>query len=78
VDLTEMGLSLPSGAIDGARNGLIVHEDVAHIALVTSSRLIDAIANMVVKLTGRRDHVSIHASPQAAMDHLVKLASTQS
>jgi hypothetical protein len=77
MDLTEMSLTLPSGAIDASRNGLLVHEDVAHISLVTPSRMIDMLANMVGKLTGRGKLMSIHSSLQAAMDHLVKLANGQ-
>ncbi len=77
MDVREVSLSLPSGTLDAARNGLLVHGDVAHISLVTSSRLVDALANMLAKLAGRKNHISIQPSVQAAMDHLVKLAGAQ-
>ncbi len=77
MDASEMSLSMPDGAINAARNSYLTHENLAHVSLVTASRLFDMLANMVAKLTGRKNQISIHPSRQAAMDHLVKLASGQ-
>ncbi len=77
MDASEMSLSLPDGAINAARNSYLVDKNVAHTAVVTASRMFDMLANMVATLTGRKNQLSVHPSPKAALDYLVKLASGQ-
>ncbi len=77
IDASEMSLALPDGFVNAARNGYLASAELAHVSVVTSSRLVDTLANMIARLTRRKNQMSIHPSVQAAMDHLVKLASAQ-
>jgi len=74
VDASEMDIGLPAGFMDGKRESFFLNPNVQHVALYTSSWLLNSVAKMLSKLTRQRDKLSIHNSREAALGHLKGLA----
>ena len=74
LDISEMNTSLPEGFLDGARNSFFIHPNMAHTAMYTQSTALGTLAKMISKLTRRKDKLTIHASYQEALNHLVVLS----
>lgn len=73
VDASELGVALTPNYIDTARKSFFTNPNLAHMAVYTGSPMLDAIGNMIAKLTRRRDRLSLHKSREEALDHLMKL-----
>ncbi len=76
-DVTAMATQLPEGFLDGARRSFFVNPEVQHLALVLRSSLLRSVALMVANMTGRRDHISLHDTVDAAEVHLMGLIRQQ-
>jgi hypothetical protein len=70
LDVSEMNVGLPDGFLDGARNSFFIHPNMAHMALFSTSSMLNSIAMMVAKLTGRPGKMSIHNNYDSAFKHL--------
>lgn len=73
VDASELSLALPANYLDTARNSFFINPNLAHMAVFTGSSMLDAIGNMIAKLTRKRERLSLHKSRDEALNHLLKL-----
>ncbi|MBZ0282048.1 MAG: hypothetical protein K8L97_15015 [Anaerolineae bacterium] len=73
VDASELSLALPANYLDTARNSFFINPNMAHLSVYTGSTMLDAIGNMIAKLTRRRDRLSLHKSRDEALNHLLKM-----
>lgn len=73
VDASELSLALPANYLDTARHSFFTNPNMAHMAVYTGSTMLDAIGNMIAKLTRKRDKLSLHKSREEAIEHLLKL-----
>jgi hypothetical protein len=74
LDISKMSTSLPEDFLDGARNSFFIHPNMAHTAMYTQSTALGTIARMIAKLTRRKDKLTLHATYQEALNHLVALS----
>ena len=77
VDASEMDIGLPAGFMDGKRESFFMNPNLQHVALYSTSWLLNSAAKMMGKLTRQRDKLSVHDTREAAMEHLKNMA-TQS
>ncbi len=73
VDASDLTMALPANYLDTARKSFFVNPHLAHMAVYTGSPMLDAIGNMIAKLTRRREQLSLHKSYEAALNHLLKM-----
>ncbi len=73
VDASDLSLSLPPNYLDTARKSFFTHPNLEHMAVFTGSTMLDAIGNMIAKLTRRREQLSLHKSREDALNHLLSL-----
>lgn len=74
LDVSAMNLGLPEQFLDGAKHSFFIHPNLVHMAMYTDSNLLTHIGNMVAKLTQRQEKLSIHSSYDAALKHLLHMA----
>jgi hypothetical protein len=74
VDASEMDVGLPAGFMDGNRESFFMNTNLRHVALYSTSWLLNSVAKMLGKLTRQRDKLSVHDTREAALSHLTKLA----
>ncbi|MBZ0288539.1 MAG: hypothetical protein K8I30_13060 [Anaerolineae bacterium] len=74
VDASEMDIGLPAGFMDGKRESFFMNPNLAHVAVYSTSWLLNSAAKMLGKLTRQRDKLSVHDTREAALEHLKNLA----
>jgi hypothetical protein len=77
VDASEMDIGLPAGFMDGKRESFFMNPNLQHVALYSTSWLLNSAAKMLGKLTRQRDKLSVHDTREAALEHLKNLAAQQ-
>jgi hypothetical protein len=73
MDGSKMQVGLPENFLEGAKNSFFINPNLVHMALYLESQLLRTIANMVAKVTRRREKLSLHPSFDAAIQHLLDL-----
>ncbi|MBC8099348.1 MAG: hypothetical protein H7Y11_07885 [Armatimonadetes bacterium] len=73
LDASKLNVGLPDGFLEGAKNSYFINPNLQHMALYVESGLLRLVGQMVAKITGRRDKLSVHSSQAAAMAHLEAL-----
>jgi hypothetical protein len=71
VDASDMDIGLPAGFMDGKRESFFLNPNLQHVALYTTSWLLNSAAKMLGKITRQRDKLSVHDSREAALEHLM-------
>ena len=74
VDASEMDIGLPAGFMDGKRESFFMNPNLQHVALYSTSWLLNSAAKMMGKLTRQRDKLSVHDTREAALEHLKSMA----
>lgn len=74
VDASDMDIGLPAGFMDGKRESFFLNPNAQHVALYTTSWLLNSAAKMLGKITRQREKLSVHDSREAALEHLLTLA----
>ncbi len=74
VDASEMDIGLPAGFMDGKRESFFMNPNLQHVALYSTSWLLNSAAKMLGKLTRQRDKLSVHDTREAALEHLKSMA----
>ncbi|MEO8608281.1 MAG: hypothetical protein ABI690_10385 [Chloroflexota bacterium] len=74
VDASEMDIGLPAGFMDGKRESFFMNPNLQHVALYSTSWLLNSAAKMLGKLTRQRDKLSVHDSRESALEYLENLA----
>ena len=74
IDASDMDIGLPAGFMDGKRESFFLNPNLQHVALYTTSWLLNSAAKMLSKITRQREKLSVHESREAAMTHLLTLA----
>lgn len=75
VDASDMDIGLPAGFMDGKRESFFLNPNLQHVALYSTSWLLNSAAKMLGKLTRQRDKLSVHETREAALEHLKNLVS---
>jgi hypothetical protein len=73
IDSGEIEITLPENFLDAARNNILAHPNLRHMAVVTKSSSLKMISNMVSKLLRKQGQVSVHDSFTSAEAHLLDL-----
>lgn len=73
LDTTKLNIGLPVDFMDGAKQSYFTHPNLQHLALYTTSSMLGSIGRMVAKLTGKKDHLSVHTDYDSAINHLLDL-----
>jgi len=76
VDASEMDIGLPAGFMDGKRESFFMNPNLQHVALYTTSWLLNSAAKMLGKLTRQREKLSVHDTHEAALNHLIDMAAS--
>jgi hypothetical protein len=71
VDASDMDIGLPAGFMDGKRESFFLNPNLQHVALYTTSWLLNSAAKMLSKITRQREKLSVHDSREAALEHLM-------
>lgn len=73
LDTTNLNIGLPVDFVEGAKQSYFTHPGLQHMALYTTSSMLGAIGRMVAKLTGKKEHLSVHTDYSSAINHLLDL-----
>jgi hypothetical protein len=74
LDASRMSVNLPENFLDGAKQSFFTNDNLVHMALYLESDLLRVVANMVAKITRRKEKMSLHTSREGAIAHLQMLA----
>jgi hypothetical protein len=73
LDGSQMQVGLPADFLSGAKQSWFTNPNLAHLAVYLESAMLRTIAQMVAKITKRRDKLTLHDSRAAALAHLEQL-----
>ncbi len=73
LDVSKMIVGLPEKFLEGARQSFFINDNLIHMSMHVESNVLRTLANMVAKVTNRKNKLSLHDSREKAIAHLLGL-----